>query len=219
MKKVTVKQHTRKSKSGKLSIVKTHLETIKKTSDTRISDVKKFVLKTIKNANSELDKFKGKTVSNSLKLHIDNKIKNDIIKYVIKETKNKNAVKEQSNKLFAKISGLVNPLYKSKSIKLIDKTKQSTSKFAFGYLGNGEASDNMKDKVQPGYTYYNQQIDKNEIWSKTIKRPNLEFIQIGKQLEKGKFSVKRGRIVKGKFVYDNLTLTKEQTVMLLKKGK
>ena len=157
-----------------------------------------------------------------IKNHInDNSLtKNDVIKFVIKELKIKD------RKKIKKIASLVYMSLVKKQNEQKQEKEERGKGFKF-YLGSEYLDIKNKNSIDEGNVFYNQKIDKNEIWGDTLKRKDLLVIQVDKLT--GKVSTEKGRQYNISFIepikngkklkIENKKLYAEEIFNILKRGK
>ncbi|MEM4260406.1 MAG: hypothetical protein QXG00_04175 [Candidatus Woesearchaeota archaeon] len=174
---VKVKSHLKKTKKGKLSLVREHQR--KKINGA----IKKF--KVIKQ--SYIDKVKNSSPKDREKLLQNLKV--DIVKMLAKDfgVKDKNKLKSKANILYTNVVKNLQNNVDKKNVKLKeeDSSKSKKSKFAFGFFASGEdistITNNPSKLLYEGYTFYNQDISKDKNWGQTLKRKDLKILRLGKQ--------------------------------------
>ena len=141
--------------------------------------------------------------------------KTDVIRFTVKDLgiTDKDKIKKLSNLLFTKLSN-------------DNFNKQETKSNYKYYLGSGNIQIKDFNKIERGDVFYNQRIDKDENWKKTLGRDGLVILQIDKlhteiSPKKGKkFTVKFMSPIDGgkKLKVTNKVLHASDVFNILKRG-
>lgn len=216
MKNVKVKRHNKVSKkTGKVFSVKEHskslskIEKIKNFRRGQKVEAMKFAVRNRNNSNPD--------VFNSHSL----KMKNDAIKFAIKDLhlKNNEDIKRISEKLFKPTSTELENLSKKFNISRKTKEQEKTKfKYFFGNGGNIDKLIRSKKSISEGDVFYNQKLNPQEVWKETLKRKDLEIIQVGKKSDSG-YNVKIMHPEKGKLKIKNKVYDEDKIFNFLKFGR
>lgn len=234
-----VKAHTKKTKSGKLALVKQHQRV-----NNTIKKFKKLKVDAMKRALTEARKYSGKKASTEVVEEFHRQLKTDIIKLIAKEMKYAKGdpqLRRKAQILFDNASRVTGKIFNNKRLgikwtggnvkkmktvtkEIKQKPKVTSSKFAFGYFGTGDPIDNsgIPEKLLfEGYTFYNQNIQGDKNWQQTLKRKDLKILQLGKSAVSGnkKFDVTIMMPVKGKLKVKNLGFKESSEIVKIIKGK
>jgi hypothetical protein len=216
--KTKVKLHTKKTKTG-LVFVKEH---DRNNQLTKLNDF-------IKNEKKHISKF--------YKEHKDKKINETVL--ASHKTNQKQRVadfttsnfninldsqkhKSIATKIYTKLDNINNKLFKPENIiklkngNIVKKDLSKSNYKGFGYFGNGTKVDNLiKDyyDIKPGDTFYNQQIHIDKNWGETLKRKDLQTIQVLSDNKSLIHTIKNGQL-KTKELYMN----KKDIFKIIKRG-
>lgn len=224
-KEINVHSHSRKTKSGKLSLVKQYKRKINQT----IKDFKLLKSDSIKSALNISKKYTGKQADSSIKDKFSNDLKLKVIKLLtvnLGTDISKESLKKKSQVLFDNVNSITDNIFNSKrlDVKWTNKTShKEKSKYHFGYYGDGTAIDNRKlsEVMYEGTVLFNQNLN-NEPWKDSLKRKDLKSIQFQKESihNRGYFPVSLYSVKNGKITLKQLgEKSKEQIIKIIREGK